>query len=666
MTNEYNDIESSYGKKEKWQVIGRGGSGVVYKVYHRRLQKYVVIKSVERRGYSDERLRREVDILKNLNHEYLPQVMDFFSEENYVYIVMSYIEGKSFDELISEGRRYGKQQILAWTLQLCEAIRYLHSQRPPIIHGDIKPANIMLTPQGKICLIDFNIAFYMNDSKVWGYTRGYTSPEQYSMVVSGALPDEEIDERSDLYSLGACMYYIATGQKIATFNGGINYALLANWTDESFATLIDKVTKCDSNERFQNAYEMEQALLQLGKDNYLYRRLIKRQTLETIGIISLFFASLFLVVLGIWEYQEFRGNNYNTYIEAQMEAIEEEDFEAEEEYYNKAKNIDQHEVEVYYQHAFGLSKKKEYQKCIAYIDNEIFEDEKIEIDEQRMDDIYYLKADALYNLEKYSEAVSAYEKVIDFNKSEPIYFRDYAIALAKDGDTSYAKVILDEAQELGLEADSISYVKGEIQLEMSNKKAALVEFRECEKLTEDMDMKMRSILKQSQILNSQKAKVEAREVLLRGIEEIPEEKQFYLLNSLVAIDISMGDESEEYLDDGIECINKIVEKNWESYNTYDSLAVIYLKKEELTQSEDVLNKMLDEYGEDYNIYKRFAFVEMQKQETISENSRSYYEFREYFNQSMELYSDEGLPTDAEMDLLRQTYAQLENKGWFDD
>ena len=87
-------------------------------------------------------------------------------------------------------------------MQICSALNYLHNQKPPVIHGDIKPANIMLTPEGNICLIDFNIAFYLDDSTVLGYTNGYTSPNSISCSEQQVLSDpsghSEIDERADI------------------------------------------------------------------------------------------------------------------------------------------------------------------------------------------------------------------------------------------------------------------------------------------------------------------------------------------------------------------------------------------------------------------------------------------------------------------------------------
>lgn len=120
--------------------------------------------------------RQEVDILKNLNHMYLPQVLDFLTEGNDIYTVMSYIPGRSFKELLEEGSPFRPNQLIRWGMQLCSALNYLHGQNPPIIHGDIKPANIMLTPEGNICLIDFNISFFWMIRRCLGIRMGIRRP----------------------------------------------------------------------------------------------------------------------------------------------------------------------------------------------------------------------------------------------------------------------------------------------------------------------------------------------------------------------------------------------------------------------------------------------------------------------------------------------------------
>lgn len=165
------------------EKIGAGGGGVVYLGRHTRLHKLVVLKADKRSlSTKEESLRREVDMLKNLRQTYIPQVYDFVQQDGVVYTVMDYIEGESLDKILARGEKIPQPDIVKWSCQLLEALDYLHHQGSHgILHGDIKPANIMLLPDGDICLIDFNIALALGEDgavKV-GFSRGYASPEHY-------------------------------------------------------------------------------------------------------------------------------------------------------------------------------------------------------------------------------------------------------------------------------------------------------------------------------------------------------------------------------------------------------------------------------------------------------------------------------------------------------
>lgn len=171
------------GIYELQEKIGAGGGGIVYLGQHQRLKKQVVLKADKRTlKAGTETLRREVDMLKNLSHTYIPQVYDFVQEDGIVYTVMDFIQGESLDKLLGRKELPSQPQAIRWICQLLEALSYLHNQPPHgILHGDIKPANIMLRTNGDVCLIDFNIALALGEDgavKV-GFSRGYASPEHY-------------------------------------------------------------------------------------------------------------------------------------------------------------------------------------------------------------------------------------------------------------------------------------------------------------------------------------------------------------------------------------------------------------------------------------------------------------------------------------------------------
>lgn len=177
------------------QRLGSGGGGVVYLAEHMRLQKKVVLKQYSQKITKDEDfLRREVNTLKDLKHPYIPQVYDFFTESGKVYAVIDYVPGESLDKALKRGERFSQPQVIKWGRELLEALSYLHSPThgdPPrgYVHSDIKPANIMRTPEGDICLIDFNIAFALGEDAFIGMTPGYASPEHYGIDYTSYGPD---------------------------------------------------------------------------------------------------------------------------------------------------------------------------------------------------------------------------------------------------------------------------------------------------------------------------------------------------------------------------------------------------------------------------------------------------------------------------------------------
>lgn len=159
--------------------IGHGGTGVVYLAYHINLQKYIVLKRITRQIRSMESLRREADILKNLRHTNIPQIYDFVTENGEVFTVMDYIEGESLDKYISIPNYHSEEQLIRWIRELTDVLVYLGSRKPAIIHSDIKPENIIITPQGSPVLIDFNISLdERSTGRIAGISRNYASPEQ--------------------------------------------------------------------------------------------------------------------------------------------------------------------------------------------------------------------------------------------------------------------------------------------------------------------------------------------------------------------------------------------------------------------------------------------------------------------------------------------------------
>ena len=311
------------GTYEIIREIGAGGGGVVYLGQHLRLNKPIVLKAYKRTAASrPASLSREVDALKDLNHTYIPQVYDYVEEDGQVYSVMGYIEGESLDKPLKRGVHYPQAQVIGWTRQLLEALCYLHS-RPPhgILHSDIKPANIMLTPEGDIRLIDFNIALALGEEGAVrvGFSRGYASPEHYGIyhvqadtqadradtVLDAATqlpegPDTRIsrgsdtsgssvllDVRSDIYSLGATLYHILTGRRPAQ-NALEVTDISPREASPAVAAIIQKAMAPNPQDRYQTAAEMLEAIDHLHQEDPRSQR-HKRRIKTTVAALAVMF-----------------------------------------------------------------------------------------------------------------------------------------------------------------------------------------------------------------------------------------------------------------------------------------------------------------------------------------------------------------------------------------
>lgn len=206
--------------------IGQGGQAAVYEAEDVRLEgRRWAIKEIrldpnaeaEVRRQAEEQFQREASILARLDHPTLPKVSDYFSLDDHDYLVMDFVPGRNLKEIMDEARRNGRllseDQVLAWAMQICDALAYLHNLDPPVLHRDIKPANIKLTPDNRIKLVDFGLVKLLSHDDTLTITviqgRGtaaYTPLEQYGGDTG------HTDVRSDIYSLGATLYHLLTNQ----------------------------------------------------------------------------------------------------------------------------------------------------------------------------------------------------------------------------------------------------------------------------------------------------------------------------------------------------------------------------------------------------------------------------------------------------------------------
>jgi len=264
--------------KERYEIISSlatGGMGEIYMAYDLRLKRPCVVKGHYKKGLEKlphnireqivKPFEKEAEMLANLRHASLPCVTDYFIEKDTCYIIMDYIEGNDLEVILSEAEEKGlsEKQVIEWAVQICRILEYLHGQKPPLIHGDIKPANIIIRESdGWLVLVDFGSASFStlkpDKKEVYG-TDGYAAPEQYLGV-------QEV--RSDIYSLGCTMYELLTGAL-----GEENFIFtppgkIVPHISSDLEIIIMKCLEFNINNRFTSAKELKENLLASYSRNF--------------------------------------------------------------------------------------------------------------------------------------------------------------------------------------------------------------------------------------------------------------------------------------------------------------------------------------------------------------------------------------------------------------
>lgn len=258
--------------------LGRGGMGAVYEAEDDRLGITIALKeTLSTEASMRKQFEHEARLLASMQHPALPRVSDHFVEGNRAFLVMQFIGGMDLARIISQQPGpFPRDQVIAWADQLLDALIYLHSRDPQVIHRDIKPHNLKLSSSGQIVLLDFGLAKAQPaDSSVtssrafFGYTRHYAPLEQ--------IQDQRTDPRSDIYALGATLYHLLTGIKppdalvraSALVNGEQDPLQPANKINVAvgpeIAGILNRAMAQKSEDRYATAGEFRDALRKVAR-----------------------------------------------------------------------------------------------------------------------------------------------------------------------------------------------------------------------------------------------------------------------------------------------------------------------------------------------------------------------------------------------------------------
>lgn len=414
------------GKYEILKMIGKGGMSEVYLAMDKNLNKQWAVKEIKKRARDKnnavvvQSAIAEANMMKKLDHPCLPRIVDIIDREDVIYVIMDYIEGEPLNKVLERNGAQPQETVIEWAEDLCGVLDYLHTQNPPIIYRDMKPANIMLQPNGNIKLIDFGIAREYKEHNIADTislgTKGYAAPEQFG-------GKGQTDRRTDIYCLGVTIYHLVTGKNPC--EPPYEIYPIRYWKPELSAGLeaiILKCTQINPEERYDSCAELLYAIRHYEEADDSYRNKQKRKVKVFAAMLILAAVSLAVGVGG----QLFRSSiNNNDYENNILEAEKSSDNSDKIDYYSKAIDIKPTTTDAY----FGLVE--------AFKDDAVFTVEEEGLLKKKMN--YYLAelreqedyADLAYEIGKlywyyydYGKAFDSDDNQITRMKSAIQWFED--------------------------------------------------------------------------------------------------------------------------------------------------------------------------------------------------------------------------------------------------
>lgn len=686
------DLGSGYSSI---RPLGEGGMGTLYRAHKDSLDVDVVIKRVKQKfkGRMDE--RAEANILKTLKHKYLPRIYDVIeSPSGYVYTIMDMIPGENMQNYVKTHGPVSQKLAYRWACQLCEVIAYLHSQVPPILHCDIKPSNIMITPNEDICVIDFNTSLVFSKGVLAiGATPGYAAPEQYTRP--GASPDtietvplEEtmplrgykdafayqnvrsnkdpsgrcvsnsvtaaqatnaggygtISKRTDVYGIGATLYYAITGQQpghsLKDVRPITSYKLKFS---RSFLLIIARAMMKRQEERFCDAQEMLRALQDIHAIDGRYKKVVHSQRVVAAVSLVLAVSGTLAILFGVQRIGVERYAAYDALVRKGRTAADEMRFDEAEQDLQQAIAIYDDQLEAYVEQAVLLYRQGKYQECIDAVETTQSRELKY-YSRQSVANLYNVAAEAYYELENYESAAMMYQKAIGYSPDILSYYQGEATALIQLGDYSGADEVLAEMAKAVPDAEqsgAYQVVQSELLRKQGDLPDALDAARKAIGSADGNDQLARAYRLAASICEDIGNSMLSEEINLlnQGIEQLPDGYYNALAGQLASAYIRQAKATGNpgYQKDALRTYQQLEKNGNTTLEVRLNIAMLQYQLHDFSKAMEMLQALKDDYPKDYRVYKWLAFVQG---ELDLQNGASYTKTLGYYETAAELYRAE--------------------------
>lgn len=251
------------------RLLGRGGTSEVYLGVDKRSGERCAIKKYKSES-AFQNAGKELELLKKLEHPSIPGLRELVCEAGCRYAVMDYVPGITLKEKIQREKRVAESEIIRWGMELCDVLSYLHRRFPSVIYRDLKPANIMISSLDRLSLIDFGAAVELpvggsrrgknRETMLPMGTPGYAAPEQFA-------ENAGVDERTDIYALGATLFHMLTGEKPICHSGDLRPGRMYHRKiSGAMEAIVEKCLKKEMGERYRFCEEVKEDLKQIPRN----------------------------------------------------------------------------------------------------------------------------------------------------------------------------------------------------------------------------------------------------------------------------------------------------------------------------------------------------------------------------------------------------------------
>ena len=576
---------------ENIRVLNRlGGTGDVFVAHKRGMNLDVVIKRTQLQYQHEINQENESNILKSLKHQYLPRIYDvLYGNDGCIYTVMDLISGQNLQQYVEQNGPVTQKECYRWACQLCEVVQYLHqenSEKPAIIHCDIKPGNVMITNSGDICLIDFNTSLiFRRDKKAVAVTDGYAAPEQYGVAAdvrtvsapqvptvamprnatipmgaqrigTATIPMEKkawgermetavmpvvpqelkktqepqtdygpISMATDIYAIGATLYFAVTGHNPEKSLDEVTpLERYKPKISRSMQTIIIRAMQKQQERRFRQASEMLRALKNIDRMDRSYKSYQVRKRIIMLALTVCFAASAYSCYYGTERMRSERENVYLLNLAQANQAEQNADYDSAKQLLKDAIQQQPGRTDAYLQMAVLLYRTGDYQGAIDHLDSAVSSGNLVEknMDSVSVEKLHFIKGNCYIELKDYVNAVRELQTAVRLQGADTESYRSLAIALANDGKLEEAQQALETLREKGASSGDCDLVAAEILSLQKNYDRALELYAKVFNEVEDSQLLSHAYLSAANAALNQGDIQEAVRILKQGCRSLPE------------------------------------------------------------------------------------------------------------------------------------------------